>query len=86
LGDAPEIITLPLTHPVLDFAFVPGEAGTLAVALDTAWGMLKQNPSPTSGVEISHNPIPEETAELGKVLLSVKVEFGGKVRLSHLPR
>lgn len=42
-----EVSTLPLDSPVLDVTLIPGSTD-LFVSLDTAFGVLKHNPSPTA--------------------------------------
>lgn len=88
LSETPgKVETLPLPHPLLDFAPIPGSPGRLLVSLDTAWGVLKQNPGPGTDGRIKDVSLSaEQTDELHKVLSVVEVSSDGKVRRLATPR
>jgi tRNA (guanine-N(7)-)-methyltransferase subunit TRM82 len=81
LSDTPgQVETLPLPHPLLDFAPIPDSPGRLLVSLDTAWGVLKQNPGPGTDGRIKDVSLSsEQTEELQTVLAVVEVSSDGKV-------
>ncbi|WVQ95232.1 hypothetical protein IAU59_002327 [Kwoniella sp. CBS 9459] len=92
--------TIPLPYPILDFTPVPTQPGQILISLDTAWGVLKKNPSP--GVEGRQDVIPrtdlsdEEQKALEEVFVVVSVGAGGSLNkadstitqalASHLPK
>ncbi|WVF67659.1 hypothetical protein IAT40_002418 [Kwoniella sp. CBS 6097] len=75
--------TISLPYPVLDFSPVPTQPGQVLVSLDTAWGVLKKNPSP--GVEGRQDVITrtelsdEEQKALEEVFVVVSIGAGGSL-------
>ncbi|OCF35779.1 hypothetical protein I316_02271 [Kwoniella heveanensis BCC8398] len=75
--------TIPFPYPILDFTPISTQPGQVLVSLDTAWGVLKKNPSP--GTEGRQDVIPrddlsdEEQKALEEVFTVVSVGAGGSL-------
>ncbi|WWD19332.1 hypothetical protein CI109_103791 [Kwoniella shandongensis] len=78
----PTVHTLPLSHPILDFTSILSQPGQILVTLDTAWGVLKQNPGPgTEGRQEAikrDGPVTEsEVEQLGQFFAVVNIAVDG---------
>ncbi|KAK8854534.1 hypothetical protein IAR55_003273 [Kwoniella newhampshirensis] len=78
----PVVHTLPLPHPVLDFTPITSQPGQILLSLDTAWGVLKQNPGPgTEGRQEAikrEGPVTKSEVEaLEKLLVVLDVAVDG---------
>ncbi|ODN85454.1 hypothetical protein L198_07535 [Cryptococcus wingfieldii CBS 7118] len=92
-GSKPQVHTLAVDHPVIEFTNVPSTFASdhvnLLVSLDTAWDVLKKNPGPgTEGRQdvVEKQDLSEEEKEsLRKVLVVVKVAKDGSLSLEQSP-
>ncbi|KAK4689632.1 tRNA (guanine-N(7)-)-methyltransferase subunit TRM82, partial [Tremellales sp. Uapishka_1] len=77
----PEIETLALPYPILDFTLVPGSSQIL-LSLDTAWGVLKANLIPGQQQPCPDSLSDDQLSALRDVLRVIELSPDAKVRTS----